>query len=231
MEAPSPMQGVFVTGTDTGVGKTRVAVGLTAALAARRLKVAGLKPVASGCEATPEGLRNADALALRAASSLALPYGLVNPYAFAPPIAPHLAAAEAGVAIDRAGLVATLRVVGAEAERVVIEGVGGFKVPLGPDWTTVELARDLGLPVLLAVGLRLGCLNHAVLTCDAIRAAGLPFAGWVAVAIDPEFARPDANRAALAAMLGAPPVAELAHAPMPSVDAARRALAAFASTL
>jgi dethiobiotin synthetase len=225
------MRGVFVTGTDTGIGKTRVAVGLTAALAARGLRAAGLKPVAAGCESTPEGLRSADAVALRAASSLKLAYGMVNPYAFEPPIAPHIAAREAGVTIDRAGLVGLVRTVGAQADRVVIEGVGGFKVPLGEGWTTADFAADLGLPVLLVVGLRLGCLNHAALTRDAIRATGLPFAGWIGCAVDPGFARADANVAALGELLGGPALAHLPHAPDAPVPQVADALEVLARQL
>jgi dethiobiotin synthetase len=225
------MAGLFVTGTDTGVGKTRVAVGLTQALAARGLKVAGLKPVASGCEPTPDGLRNADALALRAASSLALPYGLVNPYAFEPAIAPHLAAAEAGVVLQRAALVGTVQSVAAQADRVVVEGVGGFLVPLGPDWSAADLAADLGFPVLLVVGLRLGCLNHALLTAAAIRAAGLPFVGWIGSAIDPEFARATDNLATLTQWLGQAPLAVLPHAPDATPDSVAAALAGAARGL
>lgn len=215
------MRGLFVTGTDTGVGKTHVAAALTAAFAARGLKVAGLKPVASGCVATPDGLRSEDALALRAASSLALPYGLSNPYAFAPAIAPHLAAAAAGVVIDRAGLVATLHSIASQADRVVVEGVGGFEVPLGaasgPAWTSGDLAQDLGLPVVLVVGLRLGCLNHALLTAAAIRARSLALAAWVGVPIDRGFAEPEANLATLRSLLAPTPgvvlSADCEHAP------------------
>ena len=206
------MRGVFVTGTDTGVGKTRVACALLAAAAAQGLRVAGLKPIACGLQATAAGPRHADALALMAAASVVLPYAAVNPYAFAPPIAPHLASMEAGVALERDAVGAAIRAAAALASRVVIEGVGGFRVPLGADWDSADLAADLGLPIVLVIGLRLGCLNHALLTREAIAARGLAFAGWVGSAIDPGFDRYDANLAALEARLGTP-LGVLAHAP------------------
>jgi dethiobiotin synthetase len=223
MSVRSQTTGVFVTGTDTGVGKTRVACALLAAAAARGAEVAGLKPISCGLEATAEGLRHADALALMAAASVTLPYAAVNPYAFEPPIAPHIAAMEAGVALERHAVSATIRRSMALAPRVVVEGVGGFRVPLGADWDTADLAADLGLPIVLVVGLRLGCLNHALLTREAIAARGLEFAGWVGSALDPAFSRYDANLATLEARLGTP-LGVLAHAPVASTGAAARQL-------
>jgi dethiobiotin synthetase len=196
------IRGVFVTGTDTSVGKTRVACALLAAAAARGLPVAGLKPIACGLTPTVEGPRHGDALALMAAASVALPYAAVNPYAFEPAIAPHIASKEAGIALERDAVCAAIRRSAALAPRVVVEGVGGFRVPLGAGWDSADLAADLGLPVVLVVGLRLGCLNHALLSHEAILARGLPFAGWVGSAIDPAFARRDENIAALDAALG-----------------------------
>lgn len=209
-------QGYFVTGTDTGVGKTRVAAGLIAALRAQGHRVAGMKPVASGCVATPDGLRNEDALALIEASGLHLSYHWVNPYAFAPPIAPHIAAAEAGRPVRFAVLAQALERLYGQAECVVVEGVGGWRVPLGPDGDVADLAVSVGLPVVLVVGLRLGCLNHAALTVADVRRSGLPLVGWVASAVDPDFARPQENLAALGKIMAAPCLGILAHRPAAS---------------
>jgi len=207
------LEGVFVTGTDTGVGKTRVACALVARAAAEGVRVAGLKPISAGLEPTPAGPRHADALALMAVNPIALAYDEVNPFALGEPIAPHLAAAAEGRALARDTVAGSVRAVAARLEAVVVEGVGGFVVPLGPGWDTADLAQDLGLPVVLVVGLRLGCLNHALLTREAIARRGLPFAGWVGSAIDPGFARAAENLAALTMLLEAPALGVLPHAP------------------
>ena len=207
------MKGVFVTGTDTGVGKTEVAAGLLRAAVKSGRKAVGMKPVASGAEATPEGLRNADALALMAAGNLGKLYGEVNPYCFAPPIAPHIAALEAGVEIGLETLCRAYAGLCQGADAVVVEGVGGWQVPLSPVLELPDLARELDLPVLMVVGMRLGCLNHALLTARAIRADGLELAGWVANEIDSTFLRPEANLATLEAELGAPLLARVSHGP------------------
>lgn len=202
------MRGIFVTGTDTGVGKTRVSAALLRALVRAGFKTVGMKPVASGSQMSAEGLRNDDALQLQAAASVARPYALVNPYAFAPPIAPHIAAREAGVTIELPRILAAFRELCAGAEAVVVEGVGGWQVPLGGDWGVPELARALGLPVVLVVGLRLGCLNHARLSARAIVTDGPKFAGWIANGVDPGFARRVENLATLKYMLSVPLLAE-----------------------
>ena len=196
------VRGFFVTGTDTGVGKTLVSRVLLHQLRSRHATVAGFKPVASGCERTPQGLRSADALALQAAASVDLPYAIVNPYALAPAVAPHLAAERAGVVIDCDSIVRGIAAVA--AERIVVEGVGGWSVPLNDCQTTADLACMLGLPVVLVVGLRLGCLNHALLTAAAIRSRGLEIAGWVGNLVDPQFELADENVAALQVRLDAP---------------------------
>jgi dethiobiotin synthetase len=162
------VRGVVVTGTDTGVGKTLVAAGLLHGLARRGLRVAGMKPVATGCERTAAGLRNDDALCLGRHASVDAAYEEINPYAFEPAIAPHVAAAEAGVRIDLARIAACCARLSRGADRVVVEGVGGWRVPLNEREDVGDLARLLGLPVLLVVGVRLGCLNHARLSADAI---------------------------------------------------------------
>lgn len=206
------MKGVFVTGTDTGVGKTRVSLGLLHALKARGLNTAAMKPVASGAAATPAGLRNEDALALQAAATLARPYALVNPYCFAPAIAPHLAAREAGTEIDLEKVRAAYAEVRRGADAVVVEGAGGWQVPLSETLEFPDLVRDLELPVILVVGMRLGCLNHALLSARAIRADRVELMGWVANAMDSGFERPEANLATLEAELDAPLLGRLAHA-------------------
>ncbi|HEX7964315.1 MAG TPA: dethiobiotin synthase [Gammaproteobacteria bacterium] len=225
MSGAGSIKGFFVTGTDTGMGKTRVSAGLLKALAASGLKTVGMKPVASGAEMTPEGLRNEDALALRSAASLKRPYELVNPYCFAPPVAPHLAAREAGVEIALEPLRDAYRELCRGADAVVVEGVGGWQVPLSGTLELPDLARELELPVVLVVGLRLGCLNHAFLTARALRADGLELAGWVANAIDSHFQRPEANLATLAAGLGAPLLGQLPYAPKARAEDAAAALA------
>jgi dethiobiotin synthetase len=207
------VKGYFVTGTDTGIGKTRVSAGLLKALAESGLKTAGMKPIASGATQTPEGLRSEDALALMAAASLEKPYAVVNPYCFAPPVAPHLAAREAQVEIDLDSIRAAYSDLCLGADAVVVEGVGGWQVPLSASLELPDLAREFDLPVLLVVGMRLGCLNHALLTARAIRADGLELAGWIANAVDPDFLRPEANLATLAGELQAPLLGQLPYAP------------------
>jgi dethiobiotin synthetase len=224
-------RGVFVSGTDTGVGKTRVAVGLVHALAGRGLRVAGMKPVASGCERTPEGLRNEDALALQRHASVAVPYELVNPYAFEPAIAPHLAARAAGVRIELPVLERAFAALAAGADRVVVEGAGGWRVPLGEDLEIGDLARALGLPVLIVVGVRLGCLNHALLTAESIARAGVPLSGWVACCIDAGMPNVEDNVATLGRRLPAPLLGTLPFAERPSVADTAQRLAAAADAL
>lgn len=196
------MRGVFIAGTDTGVGKTLVAAGLIAALRARGIDACGMKPIASGAEAGPAGLRNEDALALQAVGP-DLPYAAINPVCFAPPVAPHLAAVQAGRPIEPAGLDAAFAALAQRHAPVVVEGVGGWRVPLGDEWDVAALPRRWRLPVILVVGLRLGCISHARLTVEAIRADGCRLLGWVASAAAPMECRQE-NLAALAHWLGAP---------------------------
>jgi dethiobiotin synthetase len=207
------MRGVFVTGTDTGSGKTLVAAALIHALRGHGLVVAGFKPVAAGAGLVQGQMRNEDALALLAASGLDLPYADVNPYCFAPPIAPHIAAAEQGCRIEAAPLLDAAARLAEKVDYLVTEGAGGWRVPLSPELDMQGLAALLGLPVVLVVGLRLGCLNHALLTADAIRAAGQPLAGWVGSALEPNMARYRENLDTLHARLDAPCLGVLPHAP------------------
>jgi dethiobiotin synthetase len=202
-------KGFFVTGTDTGVGKTVAAAALTRALVARGLRVAVMKPIASGSDPTREGLRNSDALTLMAAANVAAPYQAVNPYCFRPPISPHIAAREAGVAIDLAVLRSGFDSLAAGSDCVIVEGAGGWLAPISDSATMADLAAALDLPVLLVVGLRLGCLNHALLTRESLSTRGVAFAGWIANAVDAHFDRSAENLATLTARLGAPPLARL----------------------
>ncbi|MDX1512173.1 MAG: dethiobiotin synthase [Gammaproteobacteria bacterium] len=201
--------GVFVTGTDTGVGKTRVSVGLICAANAAGYRTVAMKPVSAGCEATPAGLRNDDALALQQAARLERPYPLVNPFAFAPPIAPHIAAAEVGRSIELRRIAGAYRRLINGADFCVVEGAGGWTVPLGPRSSLADLPSRLGLPVLLVVGIRLGCLNHALLTVESIEARGVDLAGWVANILVAEGERPQANIDALRARIRAPFVGQI----------------------
>lgn len=212
---------LFVAGTDTGVGKSVVSSWLLRSARAQGLRVAAMKPVASGAVRTRRGWRNDDALQLIEAmggdvEDPAL-YARVNPYCFEPPISPHLAAREAGVRIDLAHLNTLARQWASRHDLLVIEGAGGWLAPLDDEHQSMaDLAVTFGAPVLLVVGLRLGCLNHAALTLRAIRASGLPFAGWIGNAIDPHFERVEENVDTLTRRLGTPPLALHPHEPDPA---------------
>jgi dethiobiotin synthetase len=187
------MHGCFVTGTDTEVGKTCVSAALLHALGRAGARTAGFKPVAAGTALIDGRQLNADVRALRDASTIALTDAEVGPYQFTRACAPHIAASLDGVPIDRQRLLDAARALAARADFVVIEGVGGFCVPLGPGWDSAHIACGLGFPVILVVGLRLGCLNHALLTAEAVRARYLRLAGWVANTIDPDMPLRDEN--------------------------------------
>ncbi|MDE2294623.1 MAG: dethiobiotin synthase [Gammaproteobacteria bacterium] len=204
---------LFVTGTDTGVGKTRVAAGLCRAYGSRGLRVAAMKPVASGSVRGRWGLRNDDALELRRAMTVRAAYTEINPFAFEPPIAPHIAAAEAGTDIDFARLGAAYRRLSARSDVVVVEGAGGWLAPLDAARGFADLAAAWALDVVIVVGLRLGCLNHALLTAESVERRGLRIAGWVGNAIDPGFERRRENLATLRARLPAPCLGLLPYAP------------------
>lgn len=195
--------GIFVTGTDTEVGKTVIACGMVRGLQQRGYRVAAMKPVASGCGRTLDGLRNEDALALQALTGEP-DYTAVNPIAYEPAIAPHLAAAESNRPIDLGEIVAGYRRLAAGADVVVVEGAGGWRVPLGPGQSMADIARALELPVLLVVGIRLGCINHALLSAEAIAADGRPLLGWVANVVDAADRRASAQVASLRERLAAP---------------------------
>lgn len=198
-------QAYFIAGTDTDVGKTTIAAGLLHAARLQGLSTLAAKPVASGCAVTSKGLRNADALALIDQSTLQLPYDRVNPFAFEPAIAPHLAAREAGVALAVPALLKAMQGILAEgADFTLIEGAGGWRVPLSDHANLSDLAIALKLPVILVVGVRLGCINHALLSAEAIARDGLQLAGWVANVIEPRTSRLEENLASLAERLPAP---------------------------
>jgi dethiobiotin synthetase len=207
--------GIFVTGTDTGVGKTVIACALVRALRQLGARVAVMKPVASGALKTPEGLRNSDALALMEAAGAERThsYGAVNPYCFEPAISPHIAAKDAMITVDTGVISDNLGKLAVGSDWVVVEGAGGWFAPINERETMADLARALVLPVLLTVGLKLGCLNHAQLTRLAIRSHGVPFAGWVASAIDPRMSHVAANLDSLERLLGEPPLAVVPYLP------------------
>lgn len=210
---------LFVTGTDTGVGKTRVSVALLHALSAHHARVVGMKPVAAGIEAINGVLSNEDVVALRAASTCAVPPELDNPVLLPEPVSPHIAAARAGVKIDVSHLVACHRALAQQADAVVVEGAGGFLVPLSDLETGADLAQALALPVVLVVGLRLGCLNHALLTAEAIRARGLTLAGWVANHVEPAMLAQQDNLAFLRQKIQAPLLATVPYQSVPEPGA------------
>ena len=209
------MIGCFVTGTATGVGKTLVSTGLLHALAPHHRRVVGMKPVAAGVVPWGEDWASEDAIALRSASTLAVAPELDNPVLLLDPLSPHIAAERAGVQIDIAAIVRSYQALAAEADAVVVEGAGGFHVPLTDTQTGADLAQALALPGVLVVGLRLGCLSHALLTAEAIRARGLVLVGWVANRVDPEMEAADENIAYLRARLGVPLLAEVPYQDLP----------------
>lgn len=192
---PALQQSLFLAGTDTGVGKTTIAVALLRALAASGRRVAGFKPVAAGAELTSHGWRNDDALDLAAAGNTRLEYSLTNPVCLPEATSPHIAAERAGICIEIDVIVSAFQSIRARTDVIVAEGAGGWLAPVGmppqpgePGPTMQDVALALGLPVVLVVGLRLGCLSHALLTVEAIRRSGLPLAGWIANPVDPRFA-------------------------------------------
>ncbi len=198
----------FVTGTDTGVGKTLISCALLYAFAAQGKTVAGMKPVAAGCE--EDGL-NEDVKSLRAATNILASLGQINPYSFLHPIAPHIAAHNAGVHINFERILESFHELVTQADVVIVEGAGGFQIPLNDTQDSADLAIALGLPVIVVVGMRLGCLNHALLTLRAINDCGLQCAGWVANVIDADMAMLDENILALQQRIKSPLLAVVQH--------------------
>ena len=207
----------FVTGTDTGVGKTFICCALMHAFAEQGLRVVGMKPVAAGCD---EDNHNEDVKQLRSASNVLASFGQINPYSFYHPIAPHIAARKVGLRIDFSRILTSFRELLSQADEVIVEGVGGFKVPLNEKQDTADLAQQFELPVILVVGLRLGCLNHALLTADAIGAYKLKFAGWVANILDADMPELRENIATLEQRLGAPMLGVVEYQVAPNARAA-----------
>ncbi len=210
--------GFFITGTDTGVGKTLISCALLLALAKAGKRVIGMKPIAAGCELRSNAIQCEDVESLRAASNVEARLELVCPYAFAPHIAPHLAAAHASITIELPRIQAAFEQLRHLADIIIVEGVGGFRVPLNTVEDTADLAKLLDLPVILVVGLRLGCLNHALLTAQSITAAGLPLAGWIANQVNPDMLFPAENIQALAERLPAPLLATVGYQATPKAE-------------
>jgi dethiobiotin synthetase len=197
-------KGLFITGTDTGIGKTWISAAIMQLLKAQHQSVIGMKPIASGCELTAAGLRNEDALLLQQQSSIEIAYEQINPYAFEPAIAPHIAAAQSGVTIDIQHIKQTYQALSQQADWVIVEGVGGWLVPLNQYETIADLAAALDLPVILVVGMRLGCINHALLSAASIEQSGSKLAGWIANFVDPQMAEQQQNLLTLQQRIAAP---------------------------
>ncbi|WP_455197981.1 dethiobiotin synthase [Kaarinaea lacus] len=210
--------GIFITGTDTGIGKTTIALGLMAALQKRGLKVAVMKPVSAGCVLTDEGLRNEDALLLMKQASVELPYEVVNPFAFEPPIAPHIAASEAGIHIDIEQIKENYSQIEKNSDVVIIEGAGGWLVPINESETMADVAIKLSANIVTVVGIRLGCLNHALLTSRSIVTSGLKHCGWIANHINDSTERASENVKALRQRINAPLLGEVRFGNNHSID-------------
>ena len=204
-------KGYFITGTDTEVGKSWCSSGIMERLKQQGHSVVGMKPIASGCDETPDGLRNEDALLLQRHASIEVDYQLLNPYSFRPAIAPHIAAEQAGVTIKLGKIVERYIQLKGMADVVIVEGVGGWQVPLNEHETVADLAQALQLPVILVVGMRLGCINHALLSAESIRAAGCELAGWVANCVDPQMANRQESIDAIALRIDAPLLGIVPH--------------------
>ncbi len=200
----------FITGTDTDVGKTYIASALIKHFCKQGLLTVGMKPVAAGAELVNGRLLNSDVTELIKAGNVDADLALINPYVFAPAIAPHIAAGQAGVSVSLDNIQQAFDVLKAKADVVVVEGAGGFRVPINRQETMADLAVKLNLPIILVVGVRLGCINHALMTAGSIRAAGLNLVGWVANRIDPNMPAIEENIATLKAMLKAPCIADVA---------------------
>ena len=209
----APARGIFITGTDTGVGKTTIATALVRALVRAGRRVAVMKPVAAGADATPAGLRNADALALLNASNVESPYDWVNPWCLPQPVSPHIAASDAGVVVDLTLVKPYFEKLAQAADVVIVEGAGGWLTPISATETMADIAAALALPTVMVVALRLGCLNHAALTARAIAASGVRLAGWVGNHLQPRFERAAENIATLETLLRSAPLDIVHHQP------------------
>ncbi len=219
------INGFFITGTDTGCGKTEITLGLMQRLQNHGKIVLGMKPVASGAANTAEGLRNEDATRILAQGSIPVPYSTLNPYVYEPPIAPHLAAEQAGEKIDLGVISNHYMSLLAQADYVIIEGAGGWRVPFNREQSVADLVQMLNLPVILVVGLRLGCINHALLSVESILASGARLAGWVANVVEPDMLSRDENIATLRAAISVPCLGVVPHIEHPSAKVVAESLA------
>lgn len=210
-------RGFFITATDTDAGKTWVSLGIIELLKSKGIKTAVMKPVSAGCRSTADGLRNEDAERLQQAANIDLPYEAINPYAYEAAIAPHIAALQQGSNIRLDRIKAAYELLCSDAQYIVVEGAGGWQVPINETQSMADVAAILGLPVVIVVAMKLGCLNHAILTLDNIKKSGLPLAGWVANTVDKQFASQNANIDTLNKRLGVPCLGIIPH--MKSFDA------------
>jgi len=204
-------KGFFITGTDTDIGKTEVSLALMQALQQQGKVVNAMKPISAGCRLEEAQLLNEDAERLQAQSSLAIDYSTLNPYAFEPAIAPHIAAQEAGVEIDLNVIKARYDEIGLDSDYVIVEGAGGFCVPINKEHTMVDLAKQLNLLVIMVVGIRLGCINHALLTYQSIENSGLKCVAWVANTVDAHMVRSDENYQAIRERIACPCIAQIPY--------------------
>lgn len=220
-------KGFFVTGTDTGVGKTLISTALIHALRRRGLRVTGMKPVASGCIDNGYGLRNEDADRLLEATNVSADYDLICPYRFMPPIAPHIAAQEEGIDINIDHIIQCYQKLQSCSDAVVVEGVGGWQVPIKEDQFMSDLAVETGLPIVIVVGVRLGCISHALLTAASVLASGLPVAGWVFNQLDPDMQQLDAVKQTLQGYMPGTMLADIPFQEDPDVEAIARSFQLF----
>ncbi len=203
------MKGVFITGTDTEVGKTRITLGLMSAIQSSGLTVCGMKPLASGASKINNVLLNEDALAIQQQASIHIDYQYINPYVYQQPIAPHLAAEKAGECIEIAKILDAYKKIEKMTDCIIVEGVGGWRVPINKNKTLSDLVRALNLPVIIVVGIRLGCINHALLSAEAIKADGLTLSGWIANRIDKDYTESDETIRSIAERIVAPKIADI----------------------
>ncbi|WP_145652246.1 dethiobiotin synthase [Pseudoduganella lurida] len=220
MDGLPPRFACFVTGTDTEIGKTLISSALLHALVQQGVRACGMKPVAAGAELRDGRLHNDDCDQLEAAGNVRLPQSITTPFLLKEPAAPHIAAALEGIVIDPVPILAAFLEIAAASDATVVEGVGGFRVPLNDTYDTADLAEQLDLPVILVVGMRLGCINHALLTVEAIAARGLKLIGWVANALEDDMAFEDENIEALAARIPAPLLGRVPRLDEPGAAAA-----------
>jgi dethiobiotin synthetase len=204
-------KGIFITGTDTAIGKTTIALGLIAALQEKGLTVAAMKPVSAGCEQTENGLRNEDAVNLMQQASIDLPYEVVNPYAFEPAIAPHIVAEKTGTSIDIGLIKERYEEIAKRADFIVVEGAGGWLVPINENETMADVAKILSLDVITVVGIRLGCLNHALLTVNNIENYRCKHLGWIANLVSNDVECSAENIQALCQRIRAPMLAKIEY--------------------